>query len=428
MRIKKFIGTSVRDVTDQMKREFGDDAIILQSRSRKLGSGDPADVDTSDMYEITAAIDGMMPESRENLMPAPKNETFGSALHQIVEMNSAPRSAHREEFLPVHADRMPAVAELPPARWRQPVPAQTEQRPGAPGVQEIGKDLADLRSTLREVSEHLKVAKIPSLPESLRAAYNRLVSHDVDEKIAAEIVHAVGAELNEYELRGAAGTERAVLARLASLIKTGSGPRSGGKRPKVVVLVGPTGVGKTTTIAKLSAIEKLMHHHAVGLISFDTFRIGAIEQLQMFAEITEVPMEVAAAPAEVKGLLRKFGDMDVVFIDTVGRSQRKEKELRELSEMVAAAQPDETHLVVSATANVKTMLDVVDRFGLLNPTNLIFSKLDEAVAAGPLLNVACQCPLAISYLTTGQTVPYDILEADPRQVASMVWEGAFANA
>ena len=412
MRIKKFTGPSVRDVTDQMKKEFGEDAIILHAATRR----ETTDANR-ELYEITAAVDtaGLEADSGRG----PETESFGQSLSRMVSM------AEKTDFRP--RPRMTGNRRDPatPAGENR---AESGLRRTGGEERLFGAEMAELRSTMREVADHLRTAKIPLLPESLRGAYEKLAANDVDPALAAELVHGIRDKTGELGMLTAGGVEQAIMEAIAARIRTGVATSGRSNRPKVVALVGPTGVGKTTTIAKLSAIEKLMHGRTVGLISFDTYRIGAVEQLRMFASITDLPMEVASSPAEVRSLCAGFREHDVVFIDTVGRSQRKEKELRELREMVAAAEPDETHLVVSATSGRKTLRDIIDRFMPLSPTNLIFSKIDEAVTTGALLSAVAGSAPPVSYLTTGQTVPYDILEADPEQIASLMWEGELAHA
>lgn len=198
--------------------------------------------------------------------------------------------------------------------------------------------------------------------------------------------------------------------------------------PGSLLSSGRQGWGKTTTIAKLAAIGKLVEHKNIALLSADTYRIGAIEQLKTFAAIADIPMEVVYKQSEIAPALARFRGKDTIFIDTVGRSQRGKKDLADLQKFLTAAQPDEVHLVLSASTNAITMADVIERFGLLKPNRLIFSKLDEAAALGSLVSVLRRHTIPISYVTVGQGVPDDIMAADPRKIATMVYSGAIVNA
>jgi len=181
---------------------------------------------------------------------------------------------------------------------------------------------------------------------------------------------------------------------------------------RVVALVGPTGVGKTTTIAKLAAGFRLEAKRRVGLITIDTFRIAAVQQLQAYAEIMELPMEVVDDPKHMRGALDRLADVDLVLIDTAGRSPRSDARIAQLKEILAAAAPDETHLVVSATSSRETIANIIDGFTPVQPTAMILTKLDEAVqTAGPLSALDGK-NIPINYVTDGQHVPDDIRVAD----------------
>ncbi len=181
---------------------------------------------------------------------------------------------------------------------------------------------------------------------------------------------------------------------------------------RIVALVGPTGVGKTTTIAKLAAGFRLEAKRSVGLITIDTFRIAAVQQLQAYAEIMSLPMEVVDDPQQMSSALERLAAVDLVLIDTAGRSPRSDARIAQLRSLLAAAAPDEIHLVVSATSSRETISNILDGFSPVRPTAMILTKLDEAVqTAGPLSALAGST-LPINYITNGQQVPDDIQTAD----------------
>jgi flagellar biosynthesis protein FlhF len=181
---------------------------------------------------------------------------------------------------------------------------------------------------------------------------------------------------------------------------------------RIVALVGPTGVGKTTTIAKLAAGFRLEAKRTVGLITIDTFRIAAVQQLQAYAEIMSLPMEVVDDPAQMGRALERLANVDLVLIDTAGRSPRSDARIAQLRTLLAAALPDEIHLVVSATSSRETIINILDGFAPIHPTAMILTKLDEAVqTAGPLAALEGRS-LPINYITNGQQVPDDIQTAE----------------
>jgi flagellar biosynthesis protein FlhF len=203
-----------------------------------------------------------------------------------------------------------------------------------------------------------------------------------------------------------------------------SGPiRPGGARPKVVSFVGPTGVGKTTSIAKLAAHYALQQNCSVGLITVDTFRIAAFEQLRTYADIMDLPLEVASSPLEVREAVGRLGDLDIILMDTAGRSPRDEVRMAELRLLLAEACADETVLVLSATAGLESCQSASAAFSRIGATSLLLTKLDEAVSLDNLVAVFCNPHLPLCYVTDGQNVPDDIRPAVPRHLAQRILQG-----
>ena len=191
-------------------------------------------------------------------------------------------------------------------------------------------------------------------------------------------------------------------------------------RRRLVALVGPTGVGKTTTIAKLAANLRLREKKRVGLITVDTYRVAAVEQLRTYADIIDLPMEVVATPREMREAAARLADLDLVLLDTAGRSPRDEVQIQELKSMLGEAQPDEVHLVLSSTASIGSLMPTVSRFREVGATALLFTKLDEATSLGHLVKLFRASGLSASYLTNGQNVPDDILVAQPELLADLL--------
>ena len=179
-------------------------------------------------------------------------------------------------------------------------------------------------------------------------------------------------------------------------------------------------MGKTTTVAKLAANFKLVHGLRPGLVTVDTYRIAAVEQLRTYAEIIDLPLAVANSPGEMRRAIDGLGDVDVVLIDTAGRSPRDEVKVRELADFLTEAKPDEVHLVLSAVAGGRSLRAAVERFSVVRADRLILTKLDEADGLGGVLAVLGQADRPVSYLTTGQGVPDDIEPADRSRLAKLI--------
>jgi flagellar biosynthesis protein FlhF len=295
-------------------------------------------------------------------------------------------------------------------------------------MEAIRCEMEDVKGTLKDIVDQLRYSRMPSLPDHLRHAYQNLVQQDVSEDLASGIIQQTLVALGPEGVTRRDLVDGQILRAMADLLQVPRSPRARRRKSSIIALVGPTGVGKTTTIAKLAAIEKLVNHKEVGLISADTYRIGAIEQLRTFAAIADIPMEVAYRPSDVSAAMRRYRGKDIVFLDTVGRSQRSRKELLQLGKFITAADPDEVHLVISASTGMRTALEIIKEFRALKPTRLLFSKLDEAASLGSLLTIATTQRLPMSYLTTGQAVPDDIMVLQPERFASMVYSGEVAHA
>jgi len=188
----------------------------------------------------------------------------------------------------------------------------------------------------------------------------------------------------------------------------------------VAALVVPTGVGKTTTIAKLAANFRLKEKRRVGLITVDTYRIAAVEQLRTYANIIDLPMQVVSTPKEMHEAVRQMAGLDLVLIDTAGRSPKDEIRLQELKAFISEASADEVHLVLSSVAASRTLEQTAERFAAVGTTALIITKLDEANSLGNLLPVLRLSRLPVSYLTNGQNVPDDIEIADSPRLAKLI--------
>ncbi|MDR3632737.1 MAG: flagellar biosynthesis protein FlhF [Isosphaeraceae bacterium] len=286
---------------------------------------------------------------------------------------------------------------------------------------QFGDQLSQLHAMVEELTKQGRVDHLlPEVPSALVPTYASLLEAEVPEVLARRIVRDVAERLEPDDtLRPAA--VRDVLREVVEAcvpVAPPIGAVAGMRR--VIALVGPTGVGKTTTVAKLAANFKLAQGFRPGLVTVDTYRIAAVEQLRIYAEIINLPLAVANAPGEMERAIGELGDVDLVLIDTAGRSPRDEVKIRELADFLAAAQPDEVHLVLSAAAGERSLRAAVDRFARVRADRLIFTKLDEADGLGGMLAVLGQADRPVSYLTTGQAVPDDIEPADRKRLARLI--------
>ena len=282
-------------------------------------------------------------------------------------------------------------------------------------------EVRTLKSLVSDLLRDTRRSRLPNVPEALFDTYQRLVENDVAEQIARQLIERVHSSLSASQL----GDPQAVRSKLAGLLESmlpTAGPircPSGGK-PVTIALIGPTGVGKTTTIAKLAANFCLRQRRRVGLITVDTYRIAAVEQLKTYAEIIDVPLAVAASPEQLEEAVARMADREIILVDTAGRSQRDDGKMKELHEVFHAVRPDEVHLVLSSTASEAVLSETIERFRGFGVDRIVLTKLDEAIGFGVILNCLQMANAALSYVTTGQDVPDDIEVGRGRDLAKLI--------
>lgn len=286
--------------------------------------------------------------------------------------------------------------------------------------EDIRKDLAEMREMLGVLTAETPGAGLT--PEFV-PHYQMLIKQGVSRKRAAALVQAAAGRGDLRAFRDS----RIFRERLKMEIRrhvqvTGGIALESGKR-KVVALVGPTGVGKTTNLAKLAALYSVQEHARVGVITTDTYRVAATDQLQVYANIISLDMKVVHQATEMRAALRAFADRDLVLVDTAGSSPFNRGQMTDARALVEAAAPDEVHLLVSANVSLEDLREVVTHFSLLKPSALFFTKLDETRRYGQLFSLAAEAGLPLSYFSVGQNVPDDIMPVSGGTVAKLVVDG-----
>jgi flagellar biosynthesis protein FlhF len=287
------------------------------------------------------------------------------------------------------------------------------------------QELTAIKTMVSQVLQRQSVSRRSpgaDLPGSLFDMYLELIGQDLSEEITDRIMTAVRAEVAD-DILDSDAVRKAVLRHLADLVPVADPTiprRSPDARPLTIALIGPTGVGKTTTLAKLAASFKLRHQRHVGLVTCDTYRIAAVDQLRTYASIIGLPLEVALTPGEMNRAAQRLSDCDVVLIDTAGRGPNDTARLGELQQVLAAADPHEVHLVLSSTASERVLLREAEAFAEVGADRIVLTKLDEAVSFGVLVNVMQSVGKALSFITTGQEVPDHIEEGRSRRLAELV--------
>ena len=414
MTINKFQGKTEQEAVEKARKEMGQNAVIMNVRQIKprgflAGLKGPT-------YEVTAAI-----EEREQYRdPVPALKT-PLKMHDNIsvaadENISLPPLGTSSSTQGVRSAEPKAAGGTP----RMKDPTRMEQ-----DSDELKGRLENLQKLLEEKlpQEEKKKPKEPSEPieasdrkntqseefKFLKTVYGILLDNEVDEKYVNEILDEV-----EKVARHGNGVDLILSNIYQKMILKFGTPKTielTGKKPKVVFFIGPTGVGKTTTIAKVASAMKMDHEKKVAFLTADTYRIAATEQLRTYANILDAPLTIIYSPQEMNAAVERVKAYDLVLVDTAGfshKSDRQREETRALIESLDPKYEREIYLVLSATTKYKDLLEIVDIYHEMTAYKLIFTKLDETSTYGNLLNIKLYSGADMSYVTTGQTVPDDI--------------------
>jgi flagellar biosynthesis protein FlhF len=385
---------TVQEALQKIRAMLGSDAMIVSTR--KIRRGGVLGVGSQEIVEVYAADTRSRIENIRREKSNRSRQVDGASAAGA----SAPDLAAREATVSRKGDVSP---QEPPA-----------------DVEDHALEGPGLRHEIRGPSSRGADRRRHDLP-FLRECYETLVSHDVEPKIADHLVERIGSLRVPPGYPDSARVRAMVRAQLAKLFLPNVPSEERGK-PRILFLVGPTGVGKTTTIAKLAARAKINERRRVGLITIDTFRIAAVDQLEKYAQIIGLPLFVAASPSELRLAIGEFRSqgVEVVFVDSAGRSPRDELKMAELREFVATVPESEVHLVVSATTHGKTVLSVAKRFAGIGFHKLLLTKADETISLGSMVNALVSIGRPVSFVTDGQNVPDDIVPSDPERLADLV--------
>lgn len=413
-----------------MRRRFGPDAVVL--RTAQVREGGVLGLFGRKRVELT--ISCATPAAQARRPASVFEKQYAAAAEVGSEERFRSTVSHFQQLVQKPQPKPAGFAPSP--RVPKPDRAPTPTAAAAPDVglavpftkpRATPASAESLRREIREVREKLDVllAEAPGcgLPTEAAPHYRELVERGVSRRLAATVVTKVLREMGP----GAAAEPALFAARLKAetarrIVTTGGIALTPGKC-RVVALIGTTGVGKTTSIAKLAAHYAVRRRARVAFVTADTYRVAAPEQLRVYADIIGVPVRVANDPREVAFAVRAFREYDLVLMDTAGGSMFNVRHLHELKTMVGAAQADERILVMTVGSTLDDMRTAVENYRSLNPTSLMFSKLDETRQFGVMFTVAIETGLPVSYLSVGQDVPEDIRTATPELLATLVVEG-----
>ena len=379
MKVKKYNAPTMTDVMEKIRAELGNDAVILNSKV--LYTGGFLGFFKKKSIEVIAAVD---PEVKGMQPPKLKEKQRKVMTTQPLEMKStieAPKIASKQTIPFVQADVLEDIIE-------------------------IKKIVKSLNTTTKNSTFHEHIQKIIELTQ-----FHELAPETID-----DLVFVLTEEMNKETLSYEQCYELTKAFLLSRLSMKASPPF----QKKYINVVGPTGVGKTTTLAKLAAETAMKHGKKVAFITTDTYRIAAIEQLKTYATILNIPIEVAYNLEDFQKATNRFSHYDLVFIDTTGRNFRNQEYVKELSNIIHFDQEMETYLVLSLTSKQRDMEAIFEQFSFIPITHYIFTKMDETSSLGAIINMMTKYNVNTAYVTNGQNVPDDILKASPTVIVQSI--------
>ena len=408
MIIKKFTGKTEIDAVEAAKKELGSGVVTMNVKTVKA-KGFFAWLFGIKQVEVTVALEeegdvrrtSLRRETAEGMRNGADSGSGNAA--GAVQGRSPELKAFSEERTSIEK-RLDSLQELLVSRFQQ---SEIERR-----------DTEDISSAPEVPEEKVEVTEQERF---VRLLYNTMLENEVDEKYANQI-------LDDFD--GTAKTNLPIDYILSNvyqkmILKFGraEGIVSTEKIPRIVLFMGPTGVGKTTTIAKIASSYSVEEKQRVALLTADTYRIAAVEQLRTYANILEVPFRVIYSEEEARAAIRDFKEYDYIFVDTAGHSHQNEEQLERMKKLFQVMNEEgecQTFLVLSATTKYHDLLRIVSCYKEIAEFQMIFTKLDETATWGNLLNLKLFTDTPIAFVTYGQNVPNDIEQFSPQKTVKQI--------
>lgn len=395
MIVKKYTAATETDAVLKAKEELGLGAVVLNVKTVKQRG--IARIFKKNYVEITAALD-----EKEGQSPASESHPAVSNMSDMTVVNALTETSIEKKLDTLHNLLADQIKKNEDDKLRNDTVIHNAKEQDSDESKENG---------------NIKY---------LRMVYNKLIESEVDEEVANIIIEDIDASMKKE-----ANIDNIISAVYQKIIlKLGEPEVVNTENGKTVVFfLGPTGVGKTTTIAKLASEFKLNRGIQVAMITADTYRIAAVEQLNTYAGILDVPVSVIFSPDELIDAINKYSEYDLILVDTAGRSHRNAEQLSEVKQLITATQEAglgvniEKYLVLSATTKYKDLLNITEAYKDIDNFRLLFTKLDETNAYGNILNIRVHTGAPLSYVTSGQAVPEDISVVNVQEMAKCLISG-----
>lgn len=417
MTINKYQGKTKEEAIEKAKKELGEGAVVLNVKEIKPKG--MFKMFKSVTYEVTAAM-----EEKEKFVnpllssnPAQKpHDGISLAADEKISIPNIKAEAAEERTAPQQG------------RGSQMQEARNENK--NEGLEKRLENLSNILEKQLSAEEKRRDEKLETQtanPEGfqfVKMLYRTLLENDVNEKYVNQIL-----EEAEKIIRNGNSVDHILSNVYQKLILKFGQPDTidlSGKKPKVIFFIGPTGVGKTTTLAKIASKYKVDEEKKVAFLTADTYRIAATEQLRIYANILDAPMSIIYSDEEMNAAIERINDYDLIFVDTAGFSHRNESQCQDMKKLIDGLDENyekEVYLVLSATTKYKDLLEISDIYKEIADYKLIFTKLDETTTYGNILNIKLYSGAKLSYMTTGQNVPDDIEVFDTQKIVKQLLGG-----
>ena len=411
MQVKKFLGENTVSVMALIRKEFGDDAIILQTN--KVNTGGFLGFFQKEEVEILAALDneGILERKNkkdsngkiENNLAKNTQRNFQSKKNKSTNNQDMDFKYHIDTMNDMIKNRRDSKSELGYKNDTQVYPVKTDDS-FDDEAKEVKNDINEIKNAVRELKKKINdTFKTPQEEEELVREEEyilRLRKLGISYELSKEIVTNLKKNGKNFRYDD---LKNEVLDMFADYIRVDFS-----KRSKFYVFVGSTGVGKTTTLAKIASKETIENKKKIGFLTLDTYRISAVEQLKTYAEILSSPIEVAYEIQDLSFAIDRLSNRDMVFIDTAGRSHNNKSQVEDLKKVLSNFQEKKVFLVLSANTSIDDIYDIVDTYSFVDDYEIIVTKTDETLRMGNVLDIIKKTGKNISYITFGQNVPDDI--------------------
>ncbi len=441
MKIKKYVVEDVKEALKQIKYDLGEDAVILQTRKFKKGGF--LGLGSKLMYEVTAVAEDRIVEDKPKDNRKDDEWIDSDKLYQLKKILAKNNGIHGNQntFGNYQKNPSPSVPSINSSHelrknYYDPVKSQSERQiqdeyyqSSQPVKSQMNYDDREYNLLKREILGIKRMMQdmtvkiqdksyLPGIPENFRRVFQSLLNQEISEDISKRIVESLRIVSSESSLNSIE-FEKKFGDIISPIIKTDN-PLKSHKQGDIIFFVGPTGVGKTTTLTKIAAMLTLELRKKIGILTIDTYRIAAVDQLKTSADIMGIQVGVSYNPGELKTMLEKFKNYDLILVDTAGRSQNNEMQMSELKRYMELSSPQYVFLTGSMNTRISDLRDILEHFSVVSPTHLILTKMDETRVYGSLIEVSNNFEIPISFVTNGQRIPEDIMIADPRRLGSLL--------